>query len=105
LHCSQDWSGIRTGLALTSFAWDHDKIVEHWDVLQRVPEKSSSRRLQVAFWILAGITGMGVAAFQRPKIGSDTQNAYVIMVIWLPLAITGISIVGLMLTMGLRSGE
>ena len=73
--------------------------------LWSIATQRSSRRLQVAFWILAGITGMGVVGLERPKIGSGTQNVYVIMAIWLPLVITGISIVGLMLTMGLRSGE
>jgi hypothetical protein len=70
-----------------------------------IATQRSSRRLQLAFWILAGITGMGVAGFERPKIGSGTDTAYVIMAIWLPLAVTGLSIVGLMLTMGLRSIE
>ena len=72
--------------------------------LWSIATQRSSRRLQLAFWVLAGLTGMGVAGFERPKIGSDTKAAYVIMTIWLPLVITGISIVGLMLTMGLRSG-
>ena len=48
---------------------------------------------------------MGVAGFERPKIGSGTQHVYVIMAIWLPLAITGMSIVGVVLTTGLRPGE
>jgi hypothetical protein len=48
---------------------------------------------------------MGVAGFERPKIAFDMKSAYAIMTIWLPLAITGMSIVGLMLTMGLRSYE
>jgi hypothetical protein len=46
-----------------------------------------------------------VAGFESPKIGSGTQQVYVIMAIWLPLAITGISIVGVMLTTGLRPRE
>lgn len=48
---------------------------------------------------------MAVAGFESPKTGSGTQNAYVLMAIWLPLAITGISIVGVILTLGLRSAE
>ncbi len=70
-----------------------------------IASQRSSRRLQIAFWVLAGVTGMGVAGLERPKIGSGTQNAYVIMAIWLPLAISGISIVGVMLTTGLRPRE
>ncbi len=73
--------------------------------LLSIATQRSSRRLQVAFWILAGVTGMGVAGFEIPKSKSDMTNAYAIMAIWLPLAITGISIVGLMLTIGLRSYE
>jgi hypothetical protein len=71
--------------------------------LWSIASQRSSRRFQIAFWILAGVTGMGVAGFEGSRIGS--QNVYMIMAIWLPLAITGISIVGLMLTMGLRPGE
>lgn len=56
-------------------------------------------------WILAGVTGMGVAAFEWPKIESDMTNAYAVMAFWLPLGIVGISIVGLVLTIVLRSSE
>jgi hypothetical protein len=70
-----------------------------------IATQRSSRRLQLAFWVLAGVTGMGVAAFERPKIGSGAQHVYVIMAIWLPLAITGMSIVGVVLTTGRRPGE
>ncbi len=71
--------------------------------LWSIATQRSSRRLQIAFWSLAGVTGMGVAGFERPKSEADMKNAYAIMTIWLPLAITGMSIVGLMLTMGLPS--
>ena len=73
--------------------------------LLAIASQRSSRRLQLVFWVLAGVTGMSVAGFERPRIGSGTQQLYVIMAIWLPLAITGISIVGVMLTTGLRPGE
>jgi hypothetical protein len=73
--------------------------------LLAIASQRSSRRLQLVFWVLAGVTGMSLAGFERPRIGSGTQQVYVIMAIWLPLAIAGISIVGVMLTTGLRPGE
>ena len=73
--------------------------------LWSIATQRASRRLQIACWILAGVTGIAVAGFERPKIASDMMSAYAIMAIWLPLAIAGIPIVGLGLTMGLRSGE
>ena len=73
--------------------------------LGSIATRRFSRRLQAALWVLAGITGMGVAGFERPKIASDMTSAYAMMAIWLPLAVTGMSIAGLMLTLGLRSCE
>lgn len=73
--------------------------------LALIATQRASRRLQVAVWILTGVTGLGVAGFERPKIAFHMKSAYAIMAIWLPLAITGMSIVGLGLTMGLRSYE
>ena len=73
--------------------------------LGSIATRRSSRRLQAALWVLAGVTGMGVAGFERPKIASDMTGAYAMMAIWLPLAVTGMSIAGLMLTLGLRSCE
>jgi len=70
--------------------------------LWSIATQRASRRLQVALWILAGVTGMGVTAFERRKTRSDRKSPYAIMAFWLPLAITGISIVGLTLTVGLR---
>jgi hydrogenase/urease accessory protein HupE len=77
-------------------------LVGLWSV---ATQRTSRRGLQAAFWVLAGVTGIGVAGFERPKIESALTNAYAIMAVWLPLAITTISIIGLMLTMGLRSHE
>jgi hypothetical protein len=88
---------LATGLYVLGTA----SLVGLWSIaMQR-----TSRRLQVAFWVLAGVTGLGVAGFERPKIGSDTANAYATMAMWLPLAIAGISIVGLVVTMRLRPYE
>ena len=53
LHCYQEWPGDISGSSSSSSSsnWagidifrldDNGKIVEHWDVLQRIPEKSAN---------------------------------------------------------------
>ena len=42
LHCHQEWPGGEHWAGIDIFRLEGGKVVEHWDVLQKVPQKSAN---------------------------------------------------------------
>ena len=48
---------------------------------------ASSRKVQTVTWLITAATGAGIASFERSRIGSGTDDAYVALAFYSPMGI------------------
>ena len=70
-----------------------------------VAKGASSRRVQALSWLMSAAAGVGIAKFEQPRIGANTDSAYVLMAIYLPLGIAAVSGTAALVTLALRTAE
>lgn len=73
--------------------------------LTLIATQRARRSMQAGFWILAAVTGAVVSSYEKREFfpGIDMMSTDPILFIWLPLSITGLSAIGLIITVVMPS--